>query len=54
MKYSIKAIMTSTIFLQSLDFQYIKHITFQSKKLKGLMFTHYLLGNTFKYIEEMK
>jgi hypothetical protein len=32
--------MTSIIFLQSLDFQYIRHITFQSKKLKGLMFTH--------------
>jgi hypothetical protein len=43
--------MTSIIFLQSLDFQYIRHITFQSKKLKGLMmFTHCLLGNTFKYI----
>ena len=53
-KYSIKAIMTSIIFLQSLDFQYIRHITFQSKKPKGLMFTHCLLGNTFKYIEEMK
>jgi hypothetical protein len=53
-KYSIKAIMTSIIFLQSSDFQYIRHITFQSKKLKGLMFTHSLLGNTFKYIEEMK
>ena len=46
--------MTSIIFLQSSDFQYIRHITFQSKKLKGLMFTHCLLGNTFKYIEEMK
>ena len=41
--------MTSIIFLQSSDFQYIRHITFQSKKLKGLMFTHCLLGNTFKY-----
>ena len=53
-QYSIKTIMTSIIFLQSSDFQYIRHITFQSKKLKGLMFTHCLLGNTFKYIEEMK
>jgi hypothetical protein len=43
-KYSIKVIMTSIIFLHSLDFQYIRHITFQSKKLKGLMFTHCLLG----------
>ena len=32
--------MTSIIFLQSLDFQYKRHITFQSKKLKGMMFTH--------------
>ena len=54
MKYSIKAIMTSIIFLKALDFQYIRHITFQSTKLKGLMFTHCLLGNTFTYIEEMK
>ena len=46
--------MTAIIFLQTLDFQYIGHITFQSKKLKDLMFTHCLLGNTFKYIEEMK
>jgi hypothetical protein len=38
--------MTSIIFIQSSDFQYIRHITFQSKKLKGLMFTHCLLGNT--------
>ena len=53
-KYSIKAIMTSIIFLQSLDFQYIRHITFQSKKLKDLMFTHCLLGNTFKYMVEIK
>jgi hypothetical protein len=28
--------MTSIIFLQSLDFQYIRHITFQSKKNKRL------------------
>ena len=47
-------IMTSIIVLQSLDFQYIRHITFQSKTLKGLMFTHCLLGNTFKYMMEMK
>ena len=53
-KYSIKAIVTSIIFLQSLDFQYIRHITFQSKKLKDLMFTHCLLGNTFKYMVEIK
>jgi hypothetical protein len=46
--------MTSIIFLKSLDFQYIRHITFESKKRKGLMFTHCLLGHTFKYIEEMK
>jgi hypothetical protein len=46
--------MTSIIFLQSLDFQYIRHITFQSKKLKDLMFTHCLLGNTFKYMVEIK
>jgi hypothetical protein len=29
MKHSIKAIMTSIIFLKALDFQYIRHITFQ-------------------------
>jgi hypothetical protein len=28
--------MTSIIFLQSLDFQYIRHTTFQSKKTKRL------------------
>jgi hypothetical protein len=34
--------------------RYIRHITFQSKKVKGLMCIHCLLGNTFKYMVEMK
>jgi hypothetical protein len=32
----------------------MNHITYQNKKLKGLMFTHCLLGNTYKYMVQMR
>ena len=40
--------------IKQIPLRYIRHITFESKKVKGLMFIHCLLGNTFKYMVEMK